>query len=88
MTARLYDIARRRAIHAVERSAHLRLVRPTLTPPRQLPASEGPRAPTRAELLVLGIVWLIFLAIGIWLARHDPDTLSQLTARVLGEPPA
>lgn len=88
MSAHIYNLAYRLARYAVERSAHLRLQRPAITPPRRVATTARDRAPSRTELVVLTIVWLILLAAGIWLARHDPHALSQLMSRALSERPA
>lgn len=97
MTATIHYLhARRRALHAVERQAHtLRLAGGTARPhPSHSPLCRPPSqpAPRRRQspwgLVVFWVAWLAVIAVGMYLAAHDPYTPARAMSHLLGEVPA
>jgi hypothetical protein len=78
-----YIAARRAAIHQAERHAyHTRAAKLSTTP------HSRPQARSRTlSWIAAGLIWASMLLGGLWLAAHDPNTLSNGMAHLLGDRP-
>lgn len=65
--------ARCAAIYTAERAAMIAQRKPAESPPPM----------TRRQLVVVVVLWIAFVAAGLWLASHDPDFLSRAAQRAI-----
>lgn len=95
MTASIHYLHdRRRALHTVERQAHLCGMHTNLARQQaahralQRALQRDLRRPLPWKLAAFWLTWLLMLSAGLYLAAHDPYTLAHAASHLLGEVPA